>query len=107
MMRRLEDLGAKGGDSSHLGATGDKIWFTGEARGLARVLETLRKAGVEKGDLSGFEREDLPAWCLEQLEDGIETEEQLAEQRGVLALLVDRLVLEAVVSVHPNHLAGD
>ncbi|OIR56705.1 MAG: DNA replication licensing factor Mcm6 [Amphiamblys sp. WSBS2006] len=74
---------------------------------------------VEEGGLSGVEREDLLAWCLEQLEDEIETEEQLAEQRGVLALLIDRLVhvegvlvelvLEdsSVVSVHPNHWTGD
>ncbi|OIR56680.1 MAG: uncharacterized protein A8A55_2570 [Amphiamblys sp. WSBS2006] len=45
--RRLENLGARGGDIAHLGVVDEKVWFTGDARGLAKILETLKEAGAQ------------------------------------------------------------
>ncbi|OIR55857.1 MAG: uncharacterized protein A8A55_3397, partial [Amphiamblys sp. WSBS2006] len=44
--RRLEALGPRSGVIAHLDVVGEKLWFTGEARGIATILAELKKGGV-------------------------------------------------------------
>ncbi|OIR56432.1 MAG: uncharacterized protein A8A55_2822 [Amphiamblys sp. WSBS2006] len=45
--RRLEVLGLRSGVIAHLDAIGEKLWFTGEARGIAMILAELKKGGIK------------------------------------------------------------
>jgi DNA replication licensing factor MCM6 len=47
---------------------------------------------TEQGSSEGLKRSDVVAWYLEQVQDQIETEEELLERKTLVEKVIDRLI---------------
>jgi hypothetical protein len=47
---------------------------------------------AEHGSSEGLKRSDVVAWYLEQVQDQIETEEELVERKALVEKVIDRLI---------------
>lgn len=47
---------------------------------------------AEQGSSEGLKRSDVVAWYLEQVQDQIETEEELVERKALVEKVIDRLI---------------
>jgi DNA replication licensing factor MCM6 len=47
---------------------------------------------TEQGSSEGLKRSDVVAWYLEQVQDQIETEEELLERKALVEKVIDRLI---------------
>jgi DNA replication licensing factor MCM6 len=47
---------------------------------------------AEQGSSEGLKRSDVVAWYLEQVQDQIETEEELLERKALVEKVIDRLI---------------
>jgi len=47
---------------------------------------------AEEGSSEGLKRSDVVAWYLEQVQDVIESEEELLEKKALVEKVIDRLI---------------
>lgn len=47
---------------------------------------------AEEGSSGGLKRSDVVAWYLEQVQDVIESEEELLEKKALVEKVIDRLI---------------
>jgi DNA replication licensing factor MCM6 len=47
---------------------------------------------TEEGSSEGLKRSDVVAWYLEQVQDQIESEEELLERKALVEKVIDRLI---------------
>ncbi|KAJ9588557.1 hypothetical protein L9F63_028140 [Diploptera punctata] len=71
--------------------------------------EELRSERGEEGSSEGLKRSDVVTWYLEQIQEQIESEEELVERKGLVEKVIDRLIYhdQVIIPLMRTGLTGD
>ncbi|KAJ9596650.1 hypothetical protein L9F63_012347, partial [Diploptera punctata] len=81
-----------------------------EYRTLSTMLIVhMRNEELQEGSSEGLKRSDVVTWYLEQIQEQIESEEELVERKGLVEKVIDRLIYhdQVIIPLMRTGLTGD